>query len=203
MEEEIYLTQGSDDDSDLNNPQSAKDLNALQNIFNILSSFDKRTIKKILRTVLTYYDLENTHTTSNEIGKEGVSSKGTRFSDNRDISPKDFIMEKNPQTDVEKVACLAYYLTHYKNQEEFKTIDLSKLNIEAAQIKFANAAVPVDHATRHAHFLVSTKKGYKKLSAIGELYVQALPDREEAKNVIAKNKPRKKSKKYKPLNEIN
>ena len=38
------------------------------------------------------------------------------FSEDRTISPKQFMFEKQPRTDVEKVACLAYYLTHYRGR---------------------------------------------------------------------------------------
>ena len=47
-------------------------------------------------------------------------------------SPKDFLFRKEPNTDVERVACLAYYLTHRRGTNHFKTIDISKLNTEAA-----------------------------------------------------------------------
>ena len=194
MEEEFYDKASNNESSFNNNLKSVDDLNALQNILQILRPFDKKSVKKILKTILTFYDLENIPTLTTENPRIKIESENTTFSENRDITPKEFMMEKNPQTDVERVACLAYYLTHYREQEEFKTIDLNRLNIEAAQIKFANTTVSVDHATRHAHFLVSTKKGFKKISAIGELYVQALPNREEAKEVANKNRPKRKTK---------
>src|SRR5712664_4147279 len=31
----------------------------------------------------------------------------------RPVGPKQFLTEKKPRTDVERVACLAYYLAHY------------------------------------------------------------------------------------------
>src|SRR5438105_4083846 len=43
-------------------------------------------------------------------------------------TPKAFLLEKRPRTDVERVACLAYYLTHYREMPEFKTNDITKLN---------------------------------------------------------------------------
>ena len=33
------------------------------------------------------------------------------FSEGHEPSPKQFLLEKAPQTDVERIACLAYYLT--------------------------------------------------------------------------------------------
>ena len=68
-----------------------------------------------------------------------------------DITPKEFILQKQPHTGVERVACLAYYLTHYRDISHFKTLDISKLNTEAAQPKFANAALSVNDASKTGH----------------------------------------------------
>jgi hypothetical protein len=120
--------------------------------------------------------------------KEGAAPL---FSDDRTPSPKEFLLAKKPRTDQEKIACLAYYLTHYRELPHFKTLDLSKLNTEAAQLKFSNAAYAAENATR-AGLLVPASKGAKQISAVGELYVQALPDRVAAKAVMTDARPRKK-----------
>lgn len=116
--------------------------------------------------------------------------QGSSFSEDRSLSPKAFMMEKRPQTDVDKVACLAYYLTHYRGVENFKTLDVSKLNTEAAQIKLSNPAQAVDNAAK-AGLIIQSQKGAKRISAIGELYVQALPDRALAREAVTQAKPRK------------
>jgi hypothetical protein len=103
-------------------------------------------------------------------------------------------MQKQPRTDVERVACLAFYLMHYRNAPHFKTIDISKLNTEAAQSKMSNAHVAVNNATQTG-YLVPAVRGAKQISAAGEVFVQALPDREAAKTAMVKVKPRKKSRK--------
>ena len=122
-------------------------------------------------------------------------SRSPRFSEDRTPSPKEFLHEKRPQTDVDRIACLAYYLAHYLGTPHFKTLDLSKLNTEAAQLKFSNAAKAVENATR-AGLLVQALKGAKQLSALGELYVQALPDKDAARSAVAHaRRPRKKSRK--------
>jgi hypothetical protein len=110
------------------------------------------------------------------------------------MSPKQFLLEKQPGNDIERVTCLAYYLTHYRNVPEFKALDISQLNTEAAQPKFSNVAVPVDNA-RQRGFLVVASGGRKLLGALGEQFVQALPDRDAAKKVLERvrmRKPRKK-----------
>ena len=117
----------------------------------------------------------------------------SKFSEERSISPKEFMLQKQPKTDVERVACLAFYLTHYRDTRYFKTLDLSGLNTEAAQLKFSNAAKAVDNATRLG-YLVPASRSNKQLSAQGEQFVLALPDRDAARKSMAahRRRPRKK-----------
>ncbi len=116
----------------------------------------------------------------------------TRFSDDRGASPKEFLRDKKPASDVERVACLAYYLTHHRDIPHFKTVDISALNTEAAQPKFSNASMAVDNASK-AGLLVQALKGAKQLSASGEHYVQLLPDRDAAREMIKSSNVRRKA----------
>ena len=116
------------------------------------------------------------------------------FSASRAPSPKEFLFEKSPPTDLARVACLAYYLTHYRDTPHFKTIDISKLNTESAQLKLSNAAYAVDNAAK-AGLLVPATKGNKQLSSVGERYVEALPDRDAARQAVAQAKPKRNSRK--------
>lgn len=108
-------------------------------------------------------------------------------------SPKDFLFQKQPNTDVERVACIAYYLTHYRGTKHFKTLDISKLNTEAAQRKFANPASTVNNATQ-AGFLAPVSSGMKQLAAEGERFVDELPDRAAAKAAFGNRKARRQRK---------
>jgi hypothetical protein len=81
-------------------------------------------------------------------------------------------MEKQPRTDVERVACLAYYLTHYRDMPHFKTLDLAKLNTEAAQPKFSNAHYASQNALNMG-YLAPADKGQRQLSAAGEQFYVA------------------------------
>ena len=120
-------------------------------------------------------------------------NNGQRFSKERPTSPKEFMLRKQPKTDVERVACLAYYLTNYRDTPHFKTLDISKLNTEAAQTKFSNAAKAVDNATMLGYLAPATKAN-KQISGPGELFVEALPDRAAAKAAMESVRPRKKLK---------
>lgn len=155
--------------------------------------------QKLLETVATFFGLRTPSQSPSQT--KGIpastprsSPPGGGFSEERDISPKEFIMQKQPRSDVERVACLAFYLTHYRSTPHFKTIDISKLNTEAAQSKMSNVYVAVNNAGRTG-YLVPAVRGTKQISAPGEVFVQALPDREAAKAAMGKVKPRKKSRK--------
>jgi hypothetical protein len=123
------------------------------------------------------------------IGTHGINNSPVSSGDERiqDISAKQFMIQKDPQTNIERIACLAFFLTHSRDTPHFKTLDLSRLNTEAAQPKFANASMTVNDAAK-AGFLVSAGKGNKQLSAFGEQFVRALPDRESAKAVLSGRK---------------
>lgn len=179
---------------------------ALTALVSALAPLDQSARIRLLRTISTFFELSGADVypessvaqraaSAVESERRGVAQPS--FSEDRSISAKAFMIEKRPQQDTERIACLAYYLTHYRDQPTFKTLDLSKLNTEAAQIKLSNPARAVDSATA-AHFLIPAGGGAKQLSAIGEVYVQALPDRSAAKEAIASLK--KKRAKVKPRN---
>jgi hypothetical protein len=163
---------------------------AVNDVIGRVLDFDDDTRRRIFRTAETFLFGANATTAVNPIAQRvaesprGQSVRVTSFTQNEELSPKDFLFRKQPQTDVERVACLAYYLTHYRDTPHFKTIDISLLNTEAAQVKFSNAAYAVANAA-NAGLLVSAGKGAKQLSAQGERYVEALPDRAAAKEVLA------------------
>ena len=106
-------------------------------------------------------------------------------------------MEKSPQTDVERVVCLAFYLAHYRDVRYFKTADVSKLNTEAAQRKLANTTYSINTATQAGYIAPATKNA-KQLSAMGERFVQALPDHAAAKDIRTSMRPKRARKKTSP-----
>jgi len=169
------------------------DLEVLTSIVTALQSLDHEAQKRILQAVATFLGISEIKEAQQPTSD---SHHGVSFSENRDMSPKDFLREKSPRTDIERIACLAYYMTVYRQTPHFKTLDLSNLNTEAAQPKLSNATFAVVNATNRG-LLVPAGKGSKQLSAAGELFVQALPDRIAAKasteNMRTKRKSKKKS----------
>ncbi|SRR6266487_3352441 len=156
---------------------------AVAKIIGLIEAFDSPDRSRLLRTVSTYFGELPRSSEDTRAPGVPVSSRAVPFSKESSVSAKQFILEKRPMTDVERVACLAYYLTHHRSVDQFKTADISKMNTEAAQVRFSNAAMAVDNALKSG-YLAHAGKGHKQLSAMGEQYVQALPDREAAKAVL-------------------
>jgi hypothetical protein len=98
-------------------------------------------------------------------------------------TPKAFMTLKKPKTVQERIACLAYYLTHNRNVAKFKTKELTSLNSDAAQPKISNPAFSVRNAA-NAQFLALAGGGSKQITARGEALVVALPDREAVKKAL-------------------
>jgi hypothetical protein len=151
--------------------------------------------KRVVRTVTTFFHIgpspndpipSNTALPSERTARPSFSSETA-------LTPKDFLLEKQPRTDVERIACLAFYLTHFRDVPHFKTIDLAKLNTEAAQPKFSNSAYSTTNAANMGYLAPATK-GMKQLSAAGEQFVRALPDREAAKEAMSRARPRRRQK---------
>jgi len=172
--------------------ESSREKDGLRTVIEALDPYDHETRARILRTVQTFFGIDNGANT----GPRPTAPRDLAFTDRPSLSPKEFMHEKQPRTDIERVACLAYYLTHYRETPHFKTLDISKVNTEAAQIKFSNAAFSVANAT-NAGFLTAAERGSKQLTSLGEELVNALPDRERAKAVVAsqrRRKPRRRAK---------
>jgi hypothetical protein len=168
---------------------------ALNRVITALNPLDTEARSQILSTVATFFGLL-LPTTSAKSGAIPIDSTipgsaRTSFSEDRTLSPKDFLLEKKPLTDVERVACLAYYLTHYRNQPYFKTFDLSQLNTEAAQVKFSNAAWASSNALKQG-YLAEASAAQRQISAAGERFVRELPDREAARTAMAAARRRQK-----------
>lgn len=169
---------------------------AFQQVADVLLPLEQELRERALAMLVAFLGVP---TPSGGLAEAGASRPaGERSPPPTQIAPHEeppslqgFLSQKQPNTDVERVACLAYYLTHYLSTKYFKTIDISKLNAEVAQRKFVSAATSVKNATQEG-FLASvhrhapTAKGMKKLTAKGDRYVDALPNRVADKATLGK-----------------
>lgn len=186
-----------------------QEFDALQHVISVLQNLSHEARTRIIAATGAFFniDLSSLSTKSSKrtetkpsdyerpsyFEDKSISNKSYErpsFSEDKPMSPKEFLLHKHPQTDVERVACLAFYLTHFLDTPHFKTLDLSKINTEAAQPKFANAANSANNATKMG-YLVQSTKGNRQISAAGEQFVRALPDRDSARQAMATLRPRK------------
>ena len=140
---------------------------------------------RVYRTIGTFFSFEDSYPkiSKNMVGRVPTRiSREPKFSSTEEPTPKEFLLQKRPNTNVERVACLAYYLTHFRSTPHFRNTDINKLNTEAAQIKLSNVSYTVRDAVK-AGYLAAATKDMRQLSAQGERYVEALPDRGAAKEV--------------------
>jgi len=128
----------------------------------------------------------------------GLKSHREIDSENTDITsmtPKQFMALKRPTTDVERIACLAYYLTHARETLHFKTADLTSLNTEAAGLRFGNASQAANNAMTQNGYIAQAGKGNRQIALRGEALVEALPDREAVAAALAEHPKRARRKK--------
>jgi hypothetical protein len=180
----------SQDANDRSMTLSPSEREAFESIITALNPLSDEARRRLLESAATLLRIEPSpraysSSISTTTAPATAPTKATApFSVDTEMSPKEFLLEKQPRTDVERIACLAYYLTHYRSMPHFKTVDLSLLNTEAAQPKFSNAAYSANNAVKLGYLVPSTK-GQRQISAVGERFVFALPDRQAAKQALA------------------
>lgn len=183
---------GSDSSAQAPGDQAA----SLQRIIAELSPLRTEDRRRLIETVSTFFGLNLARSEASghvvaSLRPSTPTDAPFQFSEEAEApSPKSFMLCKSPQTDVERVACLAYYLAHYRGTSHFKTKDITLLNTESAHRAFSNPTVAVDNATKTG-YLVPSVKGCKQLSASGEQFVEALPDREAAKEILERSRHRR------------
>ena len=179
----------------------AVEFRALQTVIGALQPLSIEARHRILASVATFLQARVNETVGLHADREpstvrAIPTVAPAYSENAVMSPKEFLIEKQPRTDVERIACLAYYLTHYEDTPSFKTLDLSKLNTRAAQPKFTNAAQVAKNAVTSG-YLVPSSRGHRQLAAAGEQFVRALPDRDAARTAMAAARPKRRVKRTK------
>lgn len=168
--------------------QQYKELTAMKAVLDALTGLSLEEQVRVLKWVGSKLKISQHYTETDGIDSSpqvprgsGLSQPGLRESA---LTPKAFMVQKKPYTDVERVACLAYYLAHQRAAQQFKTKDITKLNAEAAQPKLSNPTVAVRNATNQNQYLTSAGKGFKQITPRGEALVGALPNREKVKAAL-------------------
>ncbi|WP_462252724.1 hypothetical protein [Ferruginibacter sp.] len=108
-------------------------------------------------------------------------------------SIKDFLVQKKPHDNAEKIACIVYFLEKVQGLDGVKNMDIIQGNKDGRQPSFSNASVFINHAISRQHFLTSIGGSKKALSAKGEAIVNALPEREAVSKALAEHASKKKT----------
>lgn len=175
------------------------ELRAMEVAYEVLESLDKGGQTRAFRWLAQALGVEALYPSMTPIEAVAVTESDASHipqrGGKRQMNPRDFVSHKKPQSLVERVACLAYYLTHYRDTGHFKTADIVALNTEAAAHKFGNPSRDVDNADRQNGYIVSAGNGAKQLTVRGEAVVEALPDREAVKVALQEHahKPKRSS----------
>lgn len=130
---------------------------------------------------------------------EGTGSEkpGNRGGQDPHVSPKEFIKKKKPQTELQRVVCLAYFITNYREIPHFNTADITNLNTEAACKQLSNPSSTLNNATSQSDLLATAGEGKKQITPLGEAVVEALPDQEAVKAALKEHgkRPRRPTRK--------
>jgi hypothetical protein len=110
-------------------------------------------------------------------GGSGGGAGGGGAPDITNMKPKEFIALKRPTTDLERLVCLAYFLTRARSTPKFKVKDITDLNEEALATPFSNPSQTASNAVKQSRMLAPAEKGQKRITVDGERLVEALPDR--------------------------
>ena len=166
---------------------------ALTQIISVMDALDPPERERVLTTLSAYYRRSSTPSAHGSPDVETPPTRVPAFGQEAK-EPKGFIKDKGPRTDVERVACLAFYLAKYRDLPYLKTQDLTKLNTEAAQPQFSNASNSAANALKMG-YLAAGPKGQRQISAFGEEFVTALPDRDAPKEVSNTMRPKRRPRK--------
>jgi hypothetical protein len=164
------------------------ELEAIAAILSVLGPLDETQRKFVLRTVADRLAIPESDTSLASRDQPEDTLPRAKHGATRAGTPKAFLAAKRPSSEVERIACLAYFLTHMRNTRHFKTKDIVSLNTEAAAPRLAVARRTIDNAMRRNQFLAPAGSGSKQISALGEQVVGALPDR-EAVTALTKASP--------------
>ena len=106
---------------------------------------------------------------------------------------RSFIRIKRPATDVQRVACLGYFVLQTTGQQGFSSKEVAQANVNSGSSKI-NLTRALDNATRQSKYLSSRGGNSKQLTTLGEDVVDALPDQQAVDELEAAVKGRGKSK---------
>lgn len=167
----------------------ADEFKAIQTSLEALEPLEEPQRKFAVTMILTRLGITPASLTLNlggVAGGAGAASAGAGIqADIKSMTPRDFLKSKRPNTDLQRLTCLAFYLANARNTPAFKTRELTDLNTDAAGPKFSNAATTANNAVNQNGFLSHAGGGKKQITPLGEDVVNALPDQDAVARAVA------------------
>jgi hypothetical protein len=157
-------------------PNSYSEVDAMRDVDGALNKLgsDIDAQRRIIQWIMSKYGSNAQPIESNQ-----THSSAPQPSVKRPADIKNFMIQKRPLNNYERVACLTYYLEKFKDMPDVGAKDIVDANTEARLQRMSNPAVFIKHATHTYGYLNSISKGRLVLSSKGEAVVEALPDRDE------------------------
>ena len=133
-----------------------KELEALGSVLKALSPLPENAREFVVRTAVARLRISSSTSERNGDLAEAPTSDMKPVQQTGVLlgtTPKEFLRTKKPASELQRMICLAFYLTHAQNKPHFKTQDLTALNTEAAGSKFSNPAQRCETQQVKAAFL--------------------------------------------------
>ncbi len=177
------------------NLQLSAKLKAIEVIVKELQKLNENDRSDVVSFALKQVGLSSSSIPSSPQSDQISASEGSGPDLNKSMA--DFVKDKNPKNEYQRVAVIAYYREYKQGKKEFKNAEMSQANTsEARQPKISNITDVVTKARDRYKFLTKgTGKAAHQLSTHGADVVNALPDQVAVKTLIANTKTRKRKKK--------
>jgi hypothetical protein len=159
--------------------EDSKHISALTQILEILQRLSPERRRQVLEAVVAFHS-EASRVSSDPLALpvEVVPGKTAQvpFSERRDITVNEFLLQKQPKTGMEKAVCLAFYLKHYVGLPKFKPSDITRLNAEVSGGSVAELSRRIYDATSK-RYLTKFSDGRREITSRGEIFVLSLPEK--------------------------
>jgi len=171
------------------------EFDALKGIDKFLEQLSEKERQRVFNFVTSKYGFT---ASLNETGQTSGKRAGNQTGNGdqalpADLSVKQFIALKKPVGFYEQIACLAFYLEKHHGLPSYKTIEITKANVDARANKIPNPSLYVANTKQKYGFLSPVGGAKVALSARGEALVAALPDREAVKAALEAHPIKKKT----------
>lgn len=173
---------------------AVQQLDAMKSAYQALESLDEEGRQRALAWLADALGVTSLARPKPPRDKEANAGRDLTDGGVGELDAKGFLAAKNPRSDVERVTCLAYFITHGRGVRHFKTRELTSLNVDAAGARFSNISQAAKDAVKVDYLASVGREGKRQITAFGEAVVEALPDRVKVKEILEQRGRRRRKK---------